>query len=131
MSETGTYRTTEADVPDEILEKRRFPRTREYGSQQIEIQFLGEEGRPESSTATLWDFGEGGLGMECPRPFAPGEEVQITGALHGPDYSMQLKAKAIVAYSRQVDAECFRIGVAFSEVTYRRLPPTAESEPRT
>lgn len=127
MSETGTFRTTdEIDVSDEMIEKRRFPRTREYGPQRLEIVFLGEEGRPETTTATLWDFSEGGLGMESERPFAPGEELQVTGELHGPDYSMQVKAKAIVAYSRKVDAECFRVGVAFSEVTYRRLPPSGE-----
>jgi hypothetical protein len=112
-------------VPDDIIEKRRFPRTRDYGSQQLEIVFLGEEG-PQTTTATLWDFSEGGLGMESQRPFAPGEELQITGELRGPDYSMQVKAKAMVAYSRKVDAESFRIGVAFSEITYRRLPPSGE-----
>jgi hypothetical protein len=126
MSETGTYRTTEADVPDELLEKRRFPRTREYGGQQLQVVFLGEEGLAQTTTATLWDFSEGGLGMESERPFAPGEELQITGELRGPDYSMQVKAKAMVAYSRKVDAQSFRIGVAFSDVSYRRLPPVGE-----
>lgn len=122
MSETGIYHTTEADVPDELLEKRRHPRTREYGSQKLEVLFVGDEG-PQTTTATLWDFSEGGLGMESERAFAPGEELQITGELRSPDYSMQVKAKAIVAYSRKVDAESFRIGVAFSEVAYRRLQP--------
>ena len=125
MSETGIYRTTEADVPDELLEKRRHPRTREYGAQKLEVVFLSPEG-PQTTMATLWDFSEGGLGMESERPFAPGEELQITGELRSPDYSMQVKAKAIVAYSRKVDAESFRIGVAFSEIAYHRLQPAAE-----
>ena len=127
MRETGTSSTTHVpDVPDDIIEKRRFPRTREYGSQQLEVVFLSEEGRPETATATLWDFGEGGLGMESPHPFAPGEEIEIAGELHGPDYSMRMKARARVAYSRAVDAEYFRIGVAFVEVSYRRIPATGE-----
>lgn len=127
MRETGTFSTTQAaDVTDEITEKRRYPRTREYGAQQLEVAFLGEEGRRETATATLWDFSEGGLGMESPRPFAHGEELNIAGELTGPDYSMHLTAKAQVAYCRQIDAECYRIGVAFVEVSYRRIPAVSE-----
>lgn len=126
MRETGTYNTTQApEVPQEIVEKRRYPRTREYGAQQLEIAFLGEAGE-ETTAATLWDFGEGGLGMESRRPFAQGEELGITGELHGPDYSMRMNAKARVAYCRQIDAEFFRIGVAFVEVSYRRIAATSE-----
>jgi hypothetical protein len=127
MRETGTFSTTQApDVPDEIIEKRRFPRTREYGSQELEVVFHNEEGRQETVTVKLWDFGEGGLGMESPRSFAPGEEIQIVGELHGPDYSMRMKSRARVAYSRAVDAEFFRVGVAFVEVSYRRISATGE-----
>jgi hypothetical protein len=125
MSETGTISAPGAqNVPDEILEQRRFPRTREYGAQLLEVAFLGEEGRQETINATLWDFGEGGLGMESERPFAPGEQLEITGELNGPDYSMRMKARARVAYSRPADAETFRVGVAFVEVSYRRIPAT-------
>jgi hypothetical protein len=127
MRETGTFSTTQApQVPDEIIEKRRFPRTREYGQQQLDVMFLDEEGRQETVTATLWDFGEGGLGMESPRPFTPGEEIRIAGELHGPDYSMRMQARARVAYSRAVDAEFFRVGVAFVEVSYRRISATGD-----
>jgi hypothetical protein len=110
-----------ADATDEILEQRRFPRTREYGPQQLEVVFLSVEGQREKTTATLWDFGEGGLGMESTRPFAPGEELGIAGELHGPDYSMRMESRARVAYCRPIDAETFRVGVAFVEVSYRRL----------
>ena len=127
MRETESYNAFHApDVPDEIIEKRRFPRTREYGSQQLEVAFLGEQGTHETITATLWDFGEGGLGMESPRSFSPGEEIQIDGELHGPDYSMRMKARARVAYSRAVDAEFFRVGVAFVEISYRRISAAVE-----
>ncbi len=130
MRETETMSTVDTpNVPDEIMEKRRFPRTREYGPQQLDVSFLGPEGRRETTTATLWDFGEGGLGMDTPRSFAHGEEIQISGELHGPDYSMRMKARARVAYSRAVDAEFFRVGVAFIEVSYRRLPVPAEQRP--
>jgi hypothetical protein len=127
MRETETSSTLQSpDVPDEMIEKRRFPRTREYGAQQLEIVFAGEEGQRETITATLWDFGEGGLGLESPRPFSPGEEIQIAGELHGPDYSMRMTARARVAYSRAVDAEFFRVGVAFVEVSYRRISAAGE-----
>jgi hypothetical protein len=127
MRETENYSTTQTpDVPEDITEKRRFPRTREYGSQQLEVAFTGEEGRQETVAATLWDFGEGGLGMETGRSFSPGDEIQIAGELHGPDYSMRLKARARVAYSRAIDAECHRVGVAFVEVSYRRISAAGE-----
>lgn len=127
MHETERFSTLHTpDVPDDLIEKRRFPRTREYGSQELEVAFLGEEGRQETTTATLWDFGEGGLGMETSRSFAPGEEIQIAGELRGPDYSMRMKARARVAYSRAVDAEFFRVGVAFVEISYRRISAAVE-----
>ena len=126
MRETASLSTTHApDVPDEIIEKRRFPRTREYGPQELEVLFRTEQGQ-ETITATLWDFSEGGLGMESPHPFAPGEEIQIAGQLRGPDYSMLMNARARVAYSRAIDAEFFRVGVAFVEVSYRRIPATGQ-----
>jgi PilZ domain len=127
MRETESFSTVDTpDVPDDVIEKRRFPRTREYGAQQLEVSFLGPEGQQETTTATLWDFGEGGLGMESSQSFSSGEEIQITGELHGPDYSMRMKARARVAYSRAVDAEFFRVGVAFVEVSYRRIPAASE-----
>jgi hypothetical protein len=122
MRETGSISVPDvSEVPDEILEQRRFPRTREYGAQELEVVFLGDEGQQEKTSATLWDFGEGGLGMEGTRPFAPNEELKISGELHGPDYSMRMTARARVAYSRAIDAETFRVGVAFLEVSYRRI----------
>jgi PilZ domain len=127
MRETETFSTMDTpDVPDDIIEKRRFPRTREYGAQQLDVSFAAEQGQRETVTARLWDFGEGGLGMESPRSFHPGEEIQIAGELHGPDYSMRMRARARVAYSRAVDAEFFRVGVAFVEVSYRRIPAASD-----
>jgi hypothetical protein len=127
MRETGISSTTHApDVSDEHIEKRRFPRTREYGPQELEVVFHDEEGRQETVTAALWDFGEGGLGLESPQSFSPGDEIQIAGELHGPDYSMRMKARARVAYCRAVDAESYRVGVAFVEISYRRISPAGE-----
>jgi hypothetical protein len=109
-----------ANVSSEI-EKRQFPRTREYGAQRLLVTCLGEAGAEERVDVTLWDFSEGGLGIESPRPFAPGEELKVKGELHGADYSMEITARTRVAYSRAIDAEFFRVGMAFIEVSYRRL----------
>jgi hypothetical protein len=69
--------------------------------------------------AKLYDFSEGGLGMDSPRPFESGEIVEIEGELKGSAYSMQLVTRARVIYCRRVDSKCYRVGVAFLDVAYR------------
>jgi hypothetical protein len=69
--------------------------------------------------AKLWDFSEGGLGMDSPRSFEPGEVIQIEAELKGSAYSMHLGAKARVAYCRKTDKKSYRVGVAFLDVSYR------------
>ncbi len=71
--------------------------------------------------AKLWDFSEGGLGMDSPRAFEPGEIVQIEGELKGSHYSMHLQAKARVAYCRRSASKSYRVGVAFLDISYRPM----------
>jgi hypothetical protein len=71
--------------------------------------------------AKLWDFSEGGLGMDSPRAFEPGEIVRIEAPLKGSAYSMHLTAKARVAYCRRSQTKTYRIGVAFLDVSYRPI----------
>lgn len=76
----------------------------------------------KTCVAKLWDFSEGGLGMDSPRAFQPGEVIQVKGALRGPVYSMALDARARVAYCRRIEKENYRVGIAFLDVAYHRLP---------
>ena len=102
-------------------EKRRFRRSREYGPRKIKIAFRDPAGKAETCQAKLWDFSEGGLGMDSPKEFQPGQVVDIEADLYGPAYSVALKAKARVAYCRRVDVKHYRVGVAFLETAYRRI----------
>ena len=101
-------------------EQRKHPRTKEFGSQQLLVCPYGA-GNSEIIHAVLWDFSDGGLGMESPEPLTPEGEVTISGELHGPLYSVAFRARARVAYCRSVTDENYRIGVEFREVSYRRL----------
>ena len=100
-------------------DSRRFRRTREYGAQKLVLTYDAAGGIKGDCEAKLWDFSEGGLGMDSPRPFEPGEIVHIEGDLKGSAYSMRLGAKARVAYCRKSDKKSYRVGVAFLEVSYR------------
>lgn len=102
-------------------EYRRFRRTREYGPQKISVAYNSPGGMKGDCEAKLWDFSEGGLGMDSPRSFEPGEVVQIVAELKGSAYSMQLTAKARVAYCRKTDRKTYRVGVAFLDVAYRPI----------
>ena len=102
-------------------EKRRFRRSREYGPRKLSLRFTNADGADDECEATLWDFSEGGLGMDSPRAFETGDELVIEADLYGPAYSMHLDARARVAYCRRVDAKKYRVGVAFLEASYRRL----------
>lgn len=115
---------TQSSAQQELVEKRRHARTQKYGPQELAVTFT-EGGLERTIPVILWDFSEGGLGMESPRPFAPGDVLAVRGELHGPDYSMAIQARARVAYSRRVESDLYRIGVAFVDVTYHRLdvPP--------
>ena len=110
-----------SSASEALADKRRHPRTREYGPQQLSVTFAVEDGTQHTVPVILWDFSEGGLGMESPRAFSAGQLLTITGELHSTDYSMAMRARARVAYCRHVDTEFYRVGVAFVEVTYHRL----------
>ena len=103
-------------------ENRRFRRTREYGPQKLGVTYSVNNGRSSGACeAKLYDFSEGGLGMDAPRPFESGEIVEVEGELKGKAYSMQLTAKGRVVYCRRLDSKAYRVGLAFLEISYRPL----------
>ena len=71
--------------------------------------------------AKLYDFSEGGLGMDAPRPFQSGEMVEVQGELKGSAYSMQLVARGRIVYCRRIDSKSYRVGISFVEVSYRPM----------
>ena len=104
-----------------LQESRRFRRTREYRAQKLAVAYDSPGGMKGDCEAKLWDFSEGGLGMDSPRAFEPGEILQIEAELKGSAYSMQLTARARVAYCRRSHAKSYRVGVAFLDVSYRPM----------
>ncbi len=102
-------------------ETRRFRRTREYGPRKIAVSFNSSATTRGECEAKLYDFSEGGLGMDVPRPFESGEIVNLEGELKGAAYSMMLVARARVVYCRRVDSKNYRVGVAFLDVSYRPI----------
>lgn len=102
-------------------EKRRHRRTREYGPRTIHVGYKTADGGSASCEAKLWDFSEGGLGMDSPRPFANGEVIEIRAELRGPVFSVAMEAEARVAYCRETGPKRYRVGVAFIDAHYRRL----------
>jgi hypothetical protein len=102
-------------------DKRRFRRTREYGPQKLTVAFKVGANSSGQLEGKLYDFSEGGLGMDIGRPFESGEIVEINGELKGSAYSMHLVAKARVVYCRRIDSRSYRIGVAFLEHSYRPM----------
>ncbi|MBI1352743.1 MAG: hypothetical protein GC160_00245 [Acidobacteria bacterium] len=102
-------------------DNRRFRRTRDHGPQTLQLSYQEVDGTPHECEAKLWDFSEGGLGMDSPRAFQPGDVIQIKGSLRGPAYSMALDARVRVAYCRRMHKDSHRVGVAFLDVSYRRI----------
>ncbi len=102
-------------------EQRRHPRTREYGPQELVVSFQDETGQPQTMRTVLWDFSEGGLGMDSNNPLQEADDIIVSGELHSEEYSVAFRARARVAYCREIGRELYRIGVAFREVSYRRL----------
>ena len=100
--------------------RREHSRTQKYGSQQLTIT-RNQEGRNDKIVGTLWDFSEGGLGMDLPRALTMGEVVLIEGELQSPDFAMTITARARVAYCCRAERESYRVGFGFVEVSYRRL----------
>ncbi len=101
-------------------EKRQFERTHGYGPQDLDIRYTDGE-REAKCVAKLWDFSEGGLGMDSPRSFAPGEVIWIDADLRNTAMGVQMKARARVAYCRRVEREQYRVGVAFLDISLRRI----------
>ena len=101
-------------------DRREHSRTQEYGPQQLTIS-RNQEGRNDKIVGTLWDFSEGGLGMDLPQALTMDEIVMIEGDLNSPDFAMTITARARVAYCRRADRETYRVGFGFVEVSYRRL----------
>lgn len=104
-------------------DKRRFDRTRDEGERALGIRYLDGDRKAEC-VARLWDFSEGGLGMDSPRSFKPGEVIWIDADLRNTAMGVQLEARARVAYCRRVEREQYRVGVAFLDITLRRIAPS-------
>ncbi len=103
-------------------EKRLHPRTRKYGPQKLLVR-RGAGAVVEAIVGVLWDFSEGGVGMDMPCSLPLDEVVSISGDLHNPDYSMNIQSRARVAYCRRVDRNHYRIGFGFVEIAYKRGDP--------
>lgn len=101
-------------------ERREFRRTQEYRPSELQVCLTETDGQQHPMRALLWDFGQGGLRMDIPRPLLAGEEVSVSGELRGADYSVAFRALARVAHCRQIDQETYRVGVGFLDITYRR-----------
>ena len=118
-----TAEPPEVEASDtEAAEQRRHPRTRRYGPQKLFVH-RGTGRVVEPVVGVLWDFSEGGVGMDTPCALPVDEIVSISGDLHNPDYSMNIEARARVAYCRRVDREHYRVGFGFLEVAYRPGEP--------
>ena len=102
-------------------DKRRFKRSRKEAPRKISVTFQNADGKADACEAALWDFSEGGLGMDSPRAFEAGDVLGLDAELYGPAYNMGLVARARVAYCRRLDAKKYRVGVAFLEASYRRI----------
>ena len=118
---------TSSGMSGTFEEQRRHPRTQEYGSQELVVSFQDETGQPQTIRTVLWDFSEGGLGMDSNNCLQEADDVIVAGELHSEAYSVAFRARARVAYCREIGRELYRIGVAFREVSYRRIgdAPTA------
>ena len=101
--------------------KRKHPRTQQHGPQQLSVTYVDSMAGEKTCAAALWDFSEGGLGMDAPRHFEPGEEIQINADLSGSVFSMRLEARARVAYCRRSESRSYRVGVAFLDHSLRRV----------
>ncbi len=121
---TGPQKKTSPLMETEPANRREHSRTQKYGPQQLTIT-RNQEGRKDKIVGTLWDFSEGGLGMDLPRALRMDEVVMIEGDLHSLDFAMTITARARVAYCRRADRESYRVGFGFVEVSYRHL----ETEP--
>ena len=116
----GPQKKTSPLMEMTAIERREHPRTQKYGAQQLTI-IRDREGRKDKVVGTLWDFSEGGVGMDLPRALAIDEVVGMEGDLRSPEFSMTLTARARVAYCRPVDRENYRVGFGFIEISYRPL----------
>ena len=103
------------------VDLRRHPRSKEFARQKLQLEYAETDSSKKQCEATLWDFSEGGLGMDAPRPFEPGSTLAISAQLRGDMYSMKLDATARVAYCRRTDVTTYRVGVAFIEVSLHRI----------
>ena len=68
--------------------------------------------------AVMFDFGEGGLLMDCVEYFRPHAVVRIEGKLKMGLHSMHLVSRARVVSCRRIDLG-YRIGVEFLDAEYR------------
>jgi c-di-GMP-binding flagellar brake protein YcgR len=110
-----------AGLAGDIEDQRRHPRTREYGPQDLMVCFTGDNAEMQTVKTVLWDFSEGGLGMESSVALPSDQEITISGELHSPYYSVAFRSKARVVYCRPITSTIYRVGVSFREVSYRRL----------
>lgn len=118
MSSAKTNKSQQAAA---AIEKRLHPRTRKYGSQQIEVRRA--EAPSDTIKADLWDFSYGGLGIEMTKPLVIDEEIELSADLLSPDYSMHVEGTGRIVHCRPVGRDRFRVGVAFLSVSYHRIDP--------
>ena len=103
-------------------EHRRFRRTREYGTQTLAVTYTVKNGKDSGQCeAKLYDFSEGGLGMDAPRPFQADDVIEVEGELKGKAYSMQITARGRVIYCRRLDSKSYRVGLSFVDISYRPI----------
>jgi hypothetical protein len=108
-------------IVSEPADQRKAPRSKQHGPQKLEITYVDPASGEKTCGASLWDFSEGGLGMDAPRHFEPGQEIRIQARLTGSVFSMHLDARARVAYCRRSESRTYRVGVAFLEHSLRRV----------
>jgi len=108
-----------------FADRRRTPRSSTFGRQQLSVAY-SDKGTRRVVDATLCDFSDGGLGMECQTRFVIGETVEVTGRLVSESYSVDLKSVGRVVYCEKTGATRFRAGVAFKEVAIRQVLTRSE-----
>ena len=118
MSSAKTSKSAQAAA---ARENRLHPRTRKYGSQQIEVRRA--DSPSDAIKADLWDFSYGGLGMEMTKPLVIDEEIELSADLLSPDYSMHVEGTGRIVHCRSVGRDRFRVGVVFLSVSYHRIDP--------
>ena len=103
-------------------EKRRRRRTSEHIGQEVVVHPLGAASGVSVLAAKLWDFAEGGVGLDVSHQLDVGQRVKLAADLVSPHYSLGFKAQGQVVHCRPIGKDRYRVGVAFLDVSYHRIP---------